>query len=115
MLTLPGPAFVYQGEEIGMEDGPGADPPIDRAGRDGARHPMQWDAGPNGGFAPEGVVPWLAATDPEARNVAGQDADPGSMLSLYRRLISLRRRLGGEFALVEAPPGRGRISARRAI
>jgi alpha-glucosidase len=104
LLTLPGPAFVYQGEEIGMLDGPGADPPIDRAGRDGARHPMQWEAGPNGGFAPQGALPWLPVIDPGARNVADQDSDPGSMLNLYRRLISLRRRLGREFALVDLGP-----------
>ena len=41
---LPGTAFIYQGDEIGMADGPGADPPFDRAGRDRHRHPMQWDA-----------------------------------------------------------------------
>ena len=45
LLTLRGPAFVYQGEEIGMADGPGAEPPLDRAGRDGCRHPMQWEPG----------------------------------------------------------------------
>ena len=65
LLTLPGPAFVYQGEEIGMVDGPGGDPPIDRAGRDGARHPMQWEAAPHGGFTDPDAEPWLPATDPE--------------------------------------------------
>ena len=39
LLTLPGPAFIYQGDEIGMVDGPGADPPVDRAGRDAAPPP----------------------------------------------------------------------------
>jgi alpha-glucosidase len=105
LLTLPGPAFVYQGEEIGMADGPGADPPVDRAGRDGARHPMQWEPAPHGGFTAPDARPWLPATDPDARNVLDQDADPGSMLNLYRGLISLRRRLGSRFELVEAAPG----------
>ncbi|MDP8967866.1 MAG: alpha-amylase family glycosyl hydrolase, partial [Actinomycetota bacterium] len=51
MLTLPGPVFVYQGDEIGMGDGPGGDPPHDRAGRDRHRHPMRWDDdAPHGGF-----------------------------------------------------------------
>ena len=50
LLTLPGAAFLYQGEEIGMVDGSGADPPIDRAGRDPHRHPMQWEPEPRGGF-----------------------------------------------------------------
>ncbi|MEA2457998.1 MAG: alpha-glucosidase [Thermoleophilaceae bacterium] len=100
LLTLPGAAFVYQGEEIGMADGPGADPPIDRAGRDGARHPMQWD--PAGGFS-EGW-PWLPLVDPAERNVADQSRDPGSLLSLYRELIALRPRLGDGIELIEPAP-----------
>jgi alpha-glucosidase len=104
LLTLPGTAFVYQGDEIGMADGPGADPPIDRAGRDGARHPMQWEPTPTGGFS-DGT-PWLPATDPHARNVRDQRDDPRSLLTLYRELIALRRRLEGEaFELLEAGPG----------
>jgi glycosidase len=89
LLTLPGTAFVYQGEEIGMADGPGASPPIDRAGRDGARHPMQWDASPGGGFTTG--APWLPMVDPAERNVARQRDDPDSLLNLYRRLIAARR------------------------
>jgi alpha-glucosidase len=103
LLTLPGAAFVYQGEEIGMADGPRADPPIDRAGRDGVRHPMQWDGGPNGGFT--SGRPWLPAVDPESRNVAGQRDDPGSLLSLYRDLIALRHTLGDGLELLDAPDG----------
>jgi alpha-glucosidase len=91
LLSLPGTAFIYQGEEIGMEDGPGADPPIDRAGRDGARHPMQWDA--SGGFTTG--TPWLPMVDPGERNVADQRDDPGSLLNHYRDLIA-RRRAGVE-------------------
>jgi alpha-glucosidase len=87
LLSLPGTAFIYQGEEIGMVDGPGADPPIDRAGRDGARHPMQWDR--SGGFT--AGEPWLPMVDPERRNVAVQREDPGSLLHLYRDLIERRR------------------------
>jgi alpha-glucosidase len=86
LLTLPGTAFIYQGEEIGMADGPGATPPIDRAGRDGARHPMQWDAG--GGFT--SGTPWLPMVDPEKRNVAEQRDDPDSLLNHYRELIGRR-------------------------
>jgi glycosidase len=89
LLTLPGTAFVYQGEEIGMVDGPGADPPFDRAGRDGARHAMQWDGSPAGGFT-TGTA-WLPAVDPSDCNVADQRDDPGSLLSHYRRLIRARR------------------------
>jgi alpha-glucosidase len=87
LLTLPGTAFIYQGEEIGMVDGPGADPPVDRAGRDGARHPMQWSR--DGGFT--AGTPWLPMVDPERRNVADQRDDPDSLLNLYRKLITSRR------------------------
>jgi alpha-glucosidase len=100
LLTLPGAAFVYQGEEIGLEDGPGATPPYDRAGRDSARHPMQWDDTTNGGFT-NGCRPWLPAVDPEARNVAGQHDEPDSLLHLYRSLIALRRELGPGFEWIE--------------
>ena len=102
LLTLPGPAFVYQGDEIGMGDGPGTQPPIDRADRDPFRHPMQWDAGPGGGFT-EGT-PWLPLTDPQRCNVADQDRDAGSLLQLYRALISMRRELGEGFELLEPSP-----------
>ena len=100
LLTLPGPAFVYQGDEIGMPDGPGGDPPRDRAGRDAHRHPMQWT--PDGGFTTG--HPWLPMLDPE-RSVAAQDDDPGSLLNLYRRLIALRRHLGPGLSFLDAPPG----------
>jgi alpha-glucosidase len=101
LLTLPGTAFVYQGDEIGLTDGPGADPPFDRAGRDRFRHPMQWE--PGGGFTTG--TPWLSEVDPQERNVAAQRDDPNSLLSLYRRLIELRRGLGEGFRLLDAEPG----------
>jgi alpha-glucosidase len=103
LLTLPGPAFVYQGDEIGLREGPGADPPLDRAGRDRNRHPMQWDASPTGGFT-EGE-PWLPAVDPGERNVAAQRGDRGSTLWLFRDLIALRRELRGPLRFLDAAPG----------
>jgi alpha-glucosidase len=102
LLTLPGTAFVYQGDEIGLLDGPGGDPPEDRFGRDRARHPMQWSADPAGGFT-TGTA-WLSPVDPETRNVAGQTADPDSVLELYRALIRLRRTLSGRIEILEADP-----------
>jgi alpha-glucosidase len=88
LLTLPGTAFVYQGDEIGQANGLGANPPIDRAGRDGARHPMQWDGTADGGFTTG--TPWLPMVDPDRRNVADQRDDPGSLLNHYRELIARR-------------------------
>jgi alpha-glucosidase len=92
LLTLRGVAVLYAGEEIGMVDADPSvlpDPPFDRAGRDGCRTPMQWDASPQGGFT-QGTA-WLPLVDPQTRNVADQAADPDSLLSLYRRLIVARR------------------------
>jgi alpha-glucosidase len=103
LLTLPGMAFLYQGDEIGMHDGPGAQPPFDRAGRDGHRHPMQWDGSPSGGFTTG--TPWLAPLDPAERSVERQSSDPDSLLALWRKLIELRRSLAGELELLDAAQG----------
>jgi alpha-glucosidase len=102
LLTLPGAAFVYQGDEIGMPDGPGADPPVDRFNRDRFRHPMQWDASPQGGFTTG--RPWLPVVDPAQRNVADQERDPSSLLALYRATIALRPELAGDACFVDAAP-----------
>ncbi len=103
LLTLPGPAFVYQGDELGLPNGPGTKPPFDRAGRDRLRHPMQWDASPTGGFTTG--RPWLPVIDAGERNVAAQRGEAGSLLELYRRLVELRPTLGEGFRLLESEPG----------
>jgi alpha-glucosidase len=100
LLTLPGTAFVYQGDEIGLLDGPGGDPPEDRYGRDRARHPMQWTADPSGGFTTG--AGWLPPVDPAVRSVAAQTGAPASVLELYRALIRLRRALTGGIDILEA-------------
>jgi glycosidase len=100
LLTLPGVAFLYQGDEIGISEGPGHDPPLDRAGRDRARHPMQWDETPAGGFT--SGEPWLPVVDAPARNVAAQSRDPASTLSLARAAIALRGELGGSARFLDA-------------
>jgi alpha-glucosidase len=102
-LTLPGAVFVYQGDEIGMEDGPGGDPPHDRAGRDAHRHPMRWDDdAPHGGFTSAGARPWLPAVAVAGGGVAQQAGDPDSVLALYRDLIGARRGLGAGLEFIEA-------------
>ncbi len=81
LLTLPGLPFVYYGEEIGMT-GDKPDPRL--------RTPMQWRAGAGGGFTTG--TPWESAQpDSMTITVERQDADPGSLLNLYRRLIHLRK------------------------
>jgi alpha-glucosidase len=103
LLTLPGAAFLYQGDEIGQLDGPPGKSHFDRAGRDRYRHPMQWDGSPSGGFTTG--RPWLPAVDPAVRNVADHRDEPGSMLSLVRELIALRGELGDGLRLLDAAPG----------
>ena len=103
-LTLPGTVFVYQGDEIGMANGPGGDPPIDRYGRDAFRHPMRWsDTEPHGGFTTG--EPWLPATPVEGGAVDTQERNPASLLHLYRDLVALRRTLGDGMELLDAPEG----------
>ena len=100
LLTARGTPFLYYGEEIGMRDvklryRELRDPYTRRywpflAGRDPARTPMQWDGSVAAGFT-QGR-PWLPVSpDFETINVARERNDPASLLSLYRRLIRLRR------------------------
>ena len=103
LLNLPGAAFIYQGDEIGLANGPGAEPPYDRAGRDPMRHPMQWDATPSGGFT--SGRPWLPPVDSAERNVEAQRDDPASLLHLYRLLIEARKVLGEGFQLLKGFEG----------
>jgi alpha-glucosidase len=103
MLALPGAAYVYQGDELGLPevddlpDDARQDPIWRRSGgtivgRDGCRVPLPWnEAGPGLGFS--SVVPWLRQpTDWAALAVTSQEHDASSMLSLYRTAIDLRRR-----------------------
>ncbi len=111
-----GTPYVYQGEEIGMTNtafesiadfrdieainhfyeatGAGGDAAsvlhgLGRMGRDNARTPMQWDAGPQAGFTTG--TPWIAVNPNHAQvNAAAAIADPDSVFHHYRRLIELR-------------------------
>ena len=84
LLTLPGLPFVYYGEEIGMT-GDKPDPRL--------RTPMQWR--PRSGVGFTTGTPWEAPQpDSLTASVAVEDADPGSLLNRYRRLIHLRRENG---------------------
>jgi alpha-glucosidase len=90
LLGLRGTPFLYQGEELGLED---ADVPPDRVvdpgGRDGCRAPVPWTAAADHGWAGEPWLPW--PPEPDRRNAAAQAADPRSVLALYRRLLAARR------------------------
>jgi len=122
-LSLPGGAYIYQGEELGLwevEDIPGElrqDPMWQRSGhaypgRDGCRVPLPW----SGDRPPFG---FLTGADGAARTWLPQPAgwrhltvtaelnDPGSMLSLYRHALRLRHResalAGDDFRWLTAP------------
>ena len=102
-LSLPGPAFMFQGDELGVPDGPGTNPPLDRHDRDRFRHPMPWDDSPNNGFT--AGTPWLPAFTPPEGSVAAQDGQPGSVLALFRQLIALRSsRRSAAFRFRDSPP-----------
>jgi alpha-glucosidase len=100
LLTLPGCAFLYYGDELGMPD---TAVPDDRLldpvtirlhraiDRDAARTPMPWSSASGGGFTDAGIEPWLPFGDLAACNVADQRDDPTSTLHLARDLIALRR------------------------
>ena len=101
-LSLPGAAFVFQGDELGIPDGPGATPPRDRTSRDRFRHPMPWDSSPTGGFTTG--TPWLPPFEPGACNVADQARESDSVLQLVRRLIALRPRFAPGLRFLDSPP-----------
>jgi alpha-glucosidase len=108
MLGLPGGAYLYQGEELGLPevtdlpDEARQDPAFARSGgkygrRDGSRVPLPWSGTePPFGFGPGTDQPWLP--QPEAwagLSVERQEADPGSTLHLYRAALALRHELTG--------------------
>ena len=124
MLALPGGAYVYQGEELGLpevEDLPDdalRDPGWEQSGRtdrgrDGCRVPLPWSGErPPFGFSPHGAArtPWLPQPDSwSALTVESQATEHGSMLELYRSALTLRRThpaLGdGSLEWDDAPPG----------
>jgi alpha-glucosidase len=122
LLFLKGTPFLYNGEEIGMTNyyitdahlfrDPLSDHIYDleirllhssieeatfiaaRKGRDLCRTPMQWENAPQGGFCPADVSPWLSVNPNFANgiNVAEQEHRPSSLLSAYKRLLSIRKK-----------------------
>ncbi|WP_062202071.1 glycoside hydrolase family 13 protein [Demequina salsinemoris] len=120
MLALPGGAYLYQGEELGLPEAldiPGdarQDPTWartngERLGRDGCRVPIPWEAdAPAYGFGPSAST-WLpqpADWAPYARDA--QRGIAGSSLDMYRSALALRKRHGlgtGTLTWIEAPDG----------
>jgi len=124
MLALPGSAYIYQGQELGLpevedlSDAVLQDPAFEHTrgqsrGRDGCRVPLPWcGIGPPFGFSPPDATadPWL----PQPRawadlTAAAQDQDPESTLALYREALRWRHdepALGdGALQWLDAPEG----------
>jgi alpha-glucosidase len=105
MLALPGSAYLYEGEELGLPEHTTLpadvrqDPTFFRtggaeAGRDGCRVPLPWVAdAPGYGFGPTGAT-WLPQPDSfKALAEDRQDGVAGSTLEFYRAALRLRREL----------------------
>ncbi|MHB1062959.1 MAG: glycoside hydrolase family 13 protein [Georgenia sp.] len=106
MLGLPGSAYLYQGEELGLPEHTGLpdeyrqDPAFFRTegaekGRDGCRVPLPWERdAPAAGFSPTGAT-WLPQPAGWAAHAAdAQRGVPGSTLELYRAALATRAALG---------------------
>ena len=101
MFCLDGLPFLYQGDELGLEDGeiaPGhlADPistrnPGTTDGRDASRTPMPWRGGPSEGFTTASSA-WLPSRPRRIEEtVEYQRATPGTPLHHVRALVGLRK------------------------
>jgi alpha-glucosidase len=111
-LALPGSAYIYQGEELGLPEHTSLpaearqDPTFFRTngierGRDGCRVPLPWkSAAPGYGFAaasaaPDPATPWLPQPEAFGELAADrQDGVKGSTLELYRSALAVRRSQG---------------------
>ena len=103
MLALPGPAILYQGDELGQPEGPGTTPRLDQAGRDRLRHPMRWDDTPEGGFTTG--IPWLPMGEDREAPASAQARDPASTWHFVRRTIAERKRLSGPAFVCDSQAG----------
>ncbi|WP_243634591.1 alpha-glucosidase [Roseicella frigidaeris] len=103
LLTLPGSACLYQGEELGLPEAQLQEDEIrdpfgiaywpEFKGRDGSRTPMPWTGGERfAGFTEAWSCPWLPVPAAHrALAVDAQERDPHSLLRFTRALLWLRR------------------------
>jgi alpha-glucosidase len=101
LLTLRGTPTLYYGDELGLgkvripddriQDPQARNEPDAAFNRDSSRTPMPWSQDDQAGFTSSEL--WLPLNeDWQTRNVAGQEDDPRSILQLYRKLLSLRKK-----------------------
>lgn len=128
-LALPGAAYIYQGQELGLPQVTDLPPEViqdpvffrskgKQRGRDGCRVPLPWEGDvPPFGFSPQVADAGAGSADtwlpqPEdwaALTVERQEGDPASMLSWYRELLELRKVEpalgGGDLQWLQRPEG----------
>lgn len=123
---LPGSCYVFQGQELALPDAELADsdrqdPAFFRThgvqkGRDGARVPLPW-TGTQTPFGFTSGKPWLPIPDEWANlTIEAETGDSSSSLELYRKALSLRKKLPGaqnDFHWTRTPDGSGVISYQR--
>jgi alpha-glucosidase len=111
-LALPGSAYVYQGDELGLPEVLDLPPEVcldpqrlrdPDSGRDGCRVPLPWTRrDPEAGWA----NPWLPIPAEWAElSVEAQEGAPGSTLELYRTALRLRRSFDGDLTWHDSPEG----------
>ncbi|PRX66622.1 alpha-glucosidase [Nonomuraea fuscirosea] len=122
MLALPGSAYLYQGEELGLPevtdlpDEARQDPVFFQSkgelpGRDGCRVPIPWTVDPpSHGFSAGAAEPWLPQPESFAElSVEKQEGVADSTLEFYRRALACRHELAGEIPYslewLESPEG----------
>jgi alpha-glucosidase len=130
MLALPGSAYLYNGEELGLSevldlpDELREDPSFTRTGesRDGCRVPLPWSgtAEDGFGFGPAGAAaPWLPQPAAWATITAEvQQADPSSTLNFYRAALKMRHdsaALGGNGGIEWLDSEEGVLAFRRTV
>ncbi|MBA3310365.1 MAG: DUF3459 domain-containing protein [Nocardioidaceae bacterium] len=109
LLTLRGAAFLYAGEELGLQDATvGRERSRAPLGRDPSRAPIPWTIEePHGWTGSQSWLPW--PPDPGCHNPQALRRERGGILWLYRRLLELRRTTPalahGDLELLDSPPG----------
>ncbi len=108
LLGLRGTPFLYQGDELGMEDAVVVGPAVvDPGGRDGCRAPIPWTEDPGHGWGTPAWLPFPPLS--KVRNVAWQARDPLSVLNMVRATLHARRLSPalqqGSLELLDAPDG----------
>lgn len=100
--ALPGAVYVYQGEELGLEDADLPDEarqdPVwfrtkgEQLGRDGARVPLPWNSEATSYGFSSSELTWLPQPQGWSEfSVDRQEKDPRSTLNLYREILRLRK------------------------